>query len=218
MDQRRQLHRRREEPPCGMSSRLFARLVLGGYTVVHGSQKLLGAFGGPGPEKAGAHFEAMGLNPGKEMAMLAGATELGAPSSPPPALPTPRADDDHGIHDRRGGLPPRQWTVGRLGRIQAGAHRSRPCSPGRRRRPGEVCDQPADPGQALRRRRCRGCGSGRDLRGAAPEGQAACAPCPRRGAGGGAVRWAAQWPARRRGAPRLRAADEPKSANSFSGQ
>ena len=57
--------------------KLFARLVLGGYTVVHGSQKLLGAFGGPGPEKASAHFEAMGLNPGKEMAMLAGATELG---------------------------------------------------------------------------------------------------------------------------------------------
>ena len=57
--------------------KLFARLVLGAYMVVHGSQKLFGAFGGPGPEKAGAGFEAMGMKPGKEMAMLAGATELG---------------------------------------------------------------------------------------------------------------------------------------------
>ncbi|HMC04499.1 MAG TPA: DoxX family protein [Actinomycetota bacterium] len=57
--------------------KLFTRLVLGAYMVVHGSQKLFGAFGGPGPEKAGAGFEAMGLRPGKEMATLAGATEVG---------------------------------------------------------------------------------------------------------------------------------------------
>jgi putative oxidoreductase len=56
--------------------KLFSRLVLGAYMVVHGSQKLFGAFGGPGPEKAGAGFESVGLRPGKEMAMLAGATEL----------------------------------------------------------------------------------------------------------------------------------------------
>ena len=57
--------------------KLFSRLVLGAYMVVHGSQKLFGAFGGPGPEKAGAGFEAMGLRPGREMAMVAGATEVG---------------------------------------------------------------------------------------------------------------------------------------------
>ena len=34
--------------------KLFTRLVLGAYMVVHGSQKLFGAFGGPGPEKAGS--------------------------------------------------------------------------------------------------------------------------------------------------------------------
>jgi putative oxidoreductase len=57
--------------------KLFARLVLGAYMVVHGSQKLFGAFGGPGLDTAGAGFEAMGLKPGKHMAMIASATELG---------------------------------------------------------------------------------------------------------------------------------------------
>jgi putative oxidoreductase len=57
--------------------KLFARLVLGGYMVVHGSQKLFGAFGGPGLENAGAGFEAVGLRPGKHMATVASATELG---------------------------------------------------------------------------------------------------------------------------------------------
>jgi putative oxidoreductase len=57
--------------------KLFARLVLGGYMVVHGSQKLFGAFGGPGLDAAGAGFEAVGLKPGKHMATVAAATELG---------------------------------------------------------------------------------------------------------------------------------------------
>src|ERR1700726_3638206 len=57
--------------------KLFARLVLVAYVVVHGSQKLFGAFGGPGLDTAGAGFEAMGLKPGKHMAMVASATELG---------------------------------------------------------------------------------------------------------------------------------------------
>jgi putative oxidoreductase len=55
---------------------LGARLVLGGYLAVHGAQKLFGAFGGPGLDKAGAGFERIGLTPGKHMAALAGATEL----------------------------------------------------------------------------------------------------------------------------------------------
>ena len=57
--------------------KLFARLVLGAYMVVHGSQKLFGAFGGPGLDAAGVGFEAMGLKPGKHMATVAAATELG---------------------------------------------------------------------------------------------------------------------------------------------
>jgi putative oxidoreductase len=55
---------------------LGARLVLGGYLAVHGAQKLFGAFGGAGLDKAGAGFERIGLTPGKQMAALAGATEL----------------------------------------------------------------------------------------------------------------------------------------------
>jgi putative oxidoreductase len=56
---------------------LGARLVVGGYLAVHGAQKLFGAFGGPGLDKVGATFDRIGLTPGKPMAALAGATELG---------------------------------------------------------------------------------------------------------------------------------------------
>jgi putative oxidoreductase len=56
---------------------LGARLVLGSYLAVHGAQKLFGAFGGGGLDKTGAGFERIGLTPGKPMAALAGATELG---------------------------------------------------------------------------------------------------------------------------------------------
>ena len=56
---------------------LGTRLVLGSYLAVHGAQKLFGAFGGPGLDKAGAGFDRIGLSPGKPMAALAGATELG---------------------------------------------------------------------------------------------------------------------------------------------
>jgi putative oxidoreductase len=56
---------------------LGTRLVLGSYLSVHGAQKLFGAFGGPGLELAGAGFDRIGLTPGKPMAALAGATELG---------------------------------------------------------------------------------------------------------------------------------------------
>jgi putative oxidoreductase len=56
---------------------LGTRLVLGAYLAVHGAQKLFGAFGGPGLERAGAGFDRIGLTPGKPMAALAGATELG---------------------------------------------------------------------------------------------------------------------------------------------
>jgi putative oxidoreductase len=56
---------------------LTGRLVLGGYLVVHGAQKLFGAFGGSGLEAAGAGFEKLGLTPGKQQATLAGVSELG---------------------------------------------------------------------------------------------------------------------------------------------
>ncbi len=56
---------------------LGARAVVGGYLAVHGAQKLFGAFDGPGLDKAGMGFERLGLTPGKQMAAVAGATELG---------------------------------------------------------------------------------------------------------------------------------------------
>jgi putative oxidoreductase len=56
---------------------LIARAVFGGYLAVHGAQKLFGSFGGPGLEATAAGFESMGMKPGKPMAALAGASELG---------------------------------------------------------------------------------------------------------------------------------------------
>jgi putative oxidoreductase len=56
---------------------LGTRLVVGSYLAVHGAQKLFGAFGGGGLDKTAAGFERMGLTPGRPMATLAGATELG---------------------------------------------------------------------------------------------------------------------------------------------
>ena len=56
---------------------LGARLVLGGYLAVHGSQKLFGWFGGRGLDGTAAGFERIGLRPGKAMAALAGASEFG---------------------------------------------------------------------------------------------------------------------------------------------
>lgn len=56
---------------------LAARCVLGGYLAVHGAQKLFGSFGSHGLEATAAGFESMGLRPGKAMAVLAGASELG---------------------------------------------------------------------------------------------------------------------------------------------
>lgn len=56
---------------------LASRCVLGGYLAVHGAQKLFGSFGGRGLDATAAGFESMGLRPGKAMAVLAGASELG---------------------------------------------------------------------------------------------------------------------------------------------
>jgi putative oxidoreductase len=55
---------------------LGTRLVVGSYLAVHGAQKLFGAFGGSGLDKAAAGFDRMGLRPGRPMATAAGVTEL----------------------------------------------------------------------------------------------------------------------------------------------
>jgi putative oxidoreductase len=56
---------------------LITRLIFGSYLAAHGAQKLFGSFDGHGLEATGAGFESMGMKPGKVMAGLAGASELG---------------------------------------------------------------------------------------------------------------------------------------------
>ena len=71
--------------------KLVLRATLGGYFVGHGMQKLAGWFGGAGPEGTGQHFEQIGLRPGRESALLAGAAEAGGGSLLALGLFTPAA-------------------------------------------------------------------------------------------------------------------------------
>lgn len=57
--------------------KLILRATIGGYFFGHGMQKLTGWFGGHGPEGTGEFFEQVGLRPGKESALIAGAAEAG---------------------------------------------------------------------------------------------------------------------------------------------
>lgn len=56
---------------------LGLRATVGGYVAMHGAQKLFGSFGGPGLERAAGWFESIGLKPGKPLATLGSAAELG---------------------------------------------------------------------------------------------------------------------------------------------
>jgi putative oxidoreductase len=60
--------------------KLILRATLGGYFFGHGMQKLTGWFGGGGPEGTGEMFEQIGLRPGRENALVAGAAEAGGGS------------------------------------------------------------------------------------------------------------------------------------------
>lgn len=57
---------------------LLVRIIVGLYLAAHGSQKLLGWFGGPGLVNAGGFFEQLGFRPGRLFALLASAGELAA--------------------------------------------------------------------------------------------------------------------------------------------
>lgn len=71
--------------------KLVLRATLGGYFFGHGMQKLAGWFGGGGPEGTGEMFEQIGLKPGRESAILAGAAEAGGGSLLALGLFTPAA-------------------------------------------------------------------------------------------------------------------------------
>jgi putative oxidoreductase len=61
-----------------MSFALFVlRALIGALFVGHGAQKVLGKFGGYGPDGTGQFFDSIGISPGKPMAMAAGGAEMG---------------------------------------------------------------------------------------------------------------------------------------------
>jgi putative oxidoreductase len=55
---------------------LFARLVVGPLMAAHGSEKLFGAFGGPGLDGASGFFESLGFRPGRLFATTASVAEV----------------------------------------------------------------------------------------------------------------------------------------------
>jgi putative oxidoreductase len=71
--------------------KLMLRAAIGGYFFGHGMQKLAGWFGGGGPDGTGEMFEQIGLKPGRESAILAGAAEAGGGSLLALGLFTPAA-------------------------------------------------------------------------------------------------------------------------------
>jgi putative oxidoreductase len=90
---------------------LGARLLLGGYMGIHASQKLFGAFHGPGLDGIGQVFEKNGLTPGREMAMAAAATEIAGGvltitgiADPAGPLAVAGAMSVAAAHNREGGL------------------------------------------------------------------------------------------------------------------
>jgi putative oxidoreductase len=71
--------------------RLLLRLLIGVLFVGHGTQKLLGWFGGGGLEQTGGFFESLGLRPGRRHAAAAGAAEAGGGALLALGLATPLA-------------------------------------------------------------------------------------------------------------------------------
>lgn len=57
---------------------LVVRVVLGTLMAAHGTQKLLGWFGGHGLAGTAAFFDSLGFRPGRFFATLASATEIGS--------------------------------------------------------------------------------------------------------------------------------------------
>jgi putative oxidoreductase len=70
---------------------LITRVVLGGLFFGHGAQKLFGWFGGYGLDGTGGFFESLGLRPGRQHALAAGAAEAGGGALLALGLATPAA-------------------------------------------------------------------------------------------------------------------------------
>ncbi len=71
--------------------RLLLRMVVGGFFVGHGTQKLFGWFGGNGLDATAEGFEQLGLKPGKVHASAAGVAEAGGGALLLVGLQTPLA-------------------------------------------------------------------------------------------------------------------------------
>lgn len=56
---------------------LVLRVVIGGLLIGHGAQKLLGWFGGHGLDGTGGFLASLGFRPGRQMAAVAGVSEVG---------------------------------------------------------------------------------------------------------------------------------------------
>ena len=72
--------------------RLLLRIVIGGFFIGHGTQKLFGWFGGGGLDATGEGFEAIGLAPGRRNALVAGLAESGGGTLLALGLATPLAE------------------------------------------------------------------------------------------------------------------------------
>jgi putative oxidoreductase len=69
------IRRRRRSKSDPDVSRLLLRGSIGGFFIGHGTQKLLGWFGGHGLDGTGQFFESVGLRPGRRQALAAGIGE-----------------------------------------------------------------------------------------------------------------------------------------------
>jgi putative oxidoreductase len=71
--------------------RLLLRLVIGGFFIGHGTQKLFGWFGGPGLDTTAQGFEQIGMRPGRRNAIAAGLAETGGGTALALGFATPLA-------------------------------------------------------------------------------------------------------------------------------
>lgn len=71
--------------------RLALRAAVGGFFFGHGTQKLLGWFGGPGLEATAQGFQKMGMRPGKRNALAAGLSETAGGAAVALGFATPLA-------------------------------------------------------------------------------------------------------------------------------